>query len=239
LKYIHSAGVIFYTLKPASILVNSDCTIKLSDFGLCRSCTQRNDQLIIPLAESDSLPLIVTIGYRAPELLLESDHYGPKLDVWGVGCILAELLLRKPLFDFEQPSGDETIEQLRRIFDVLGTPSLEDIQCMGTPTSRKFVLSMPFQARPPWNVLFTNANPQALDLLERMLTFNPDRRATVEQCLEHVYLAEFHEPIDEPTCTTPIDFSFEQAPSDINHLRELLYEEALDYFHEKVPPCIL
>ena len=91
LKYIHTSGIIHRDLKPRNLLVNSNCDLKICDFGLARSINESH--------KTDNLTdYVTTRWYRAPELLLKYTNYTPAIDMWSVGCIFAELLNRKPLF---------------------------------------------------------------------------------------------------------------------------------------------
>lgn len=203
LKFIHSANVLHRDLKPGNILVNSNCDLAICDFGLSRG-----------VDPTDKLPMtdyVVTRWYRAPELLCETDAYGPSVDVWSAGCIFAELLGRRALF-----RGSSSREQLEVIMQRLGVRSesalrevrgmpvaraLEVLRCSGSSTSE----STPLAAR------FPGASPLALDLLSRMLQFDPARRITVQEALEHPYLTEMHADSREPVCGVTFDSAFERG----------------------------
>ena len=101
LKYVHTAGVLHRDLKPQNVLVNSDCSLKITDFGLGRAVDTEDD-------DQEKTPYVVTRWYRAPELLVDYRTYGAGVDVWSVGCIVAELLGRRPLF-----CGKNFAEQLK------------------------------------------------------------------------------------------------------------------------------
>jgi len=109
LKYLHSAGVVHRDLKPANILVKSDCSLRIADFGLARGRTNDDEELT---------EYVVTRWYRAPELILRSQTYTESVDVFALGCIMAELYLGRPIFP-----GISESDQLTRIVTVLGTPS--------------------------------------------------------------------------------------------------------------------
>ncbi|MGH0191165.1 UNVERIFIED_CONTAM: hypothetical protein FKN15_057597 [Acipenser sinensis] len=112
LKYLHSAGILHRDIKPGNLLVNSNCVLKICDFGLAR---------VEELDESRHMTQeVVTQYYRAPEILMGSRHYSNAIDIWSVGCIFAELLGRRILFQAQSP-----IQQLDLITDLLGSPSLE------------------------------------------------------------------------------------------------------------------
>ncbi|CAI5689510.1 unnamed protein product [Oreochromis niloticus] len=112
LKYLHSAGILHRDIKPGNLLVNSNCVLKICDFGLAR--VEESDESRHMTQE------VVTQYYRAPEILMGSRHYSNSIDIWSVGCIFAELLGRRILFQAQSP-----IQQLDLITDLLGTPSME------------------------------------------------------------------------------------------------------------------
>jgi len=188
LKYIHSMGVVHRDLKPSNILVNEKCDLKIADFG-----TGRKLSVHLTLMES-----VTTRWYIAPEGLFSSSNYDKAVDIWSVGCIFGELIGGRPLFQ-----GKENLEQVRVIVDVLGTPTAEDFEAMGNPGLKNFILKeLPSKTKIPFSELFQDADPLAIDLLDKMLVYNPKKRITVEQALEHPFLGELHDPEDEPTCTT-------------------------------------
>merc|ERR1719334_1273961 len=130
LKYIHSAGVIHRDLKPENILINGyDCNLKITDFGLARGVFKDEQNLT---------EYVVTRWYRAPEVMCSARQYDEKVDEWSVGCIFVELLLRKPLFP-----GKNHIEQLQRIFEVLGTPPRNTMDWIKSPEAKQWVKGMP------------------------------------------------------------------------------------------------
>jgi len=224
LKCIHSAHVVHRDLKPSNLLVNSDCSIKICDFGLSRGIYPESTD------EEYTVQYVTTKWYRAPEVLLSSSNYGLAIDMWAVGCIFAELLQRRPLFPGDD-NEDEHIQQLKLITDLLGTPSPTDVQLIGTEQSRKYILSLPHKPRVSFEQVLPQAMPEAIDLLRKMLVFDPNRRITVEEALEHPYLSELHDPNDEPVASETFDFSFERAPMEKEFLRELIYKE-ITSFHK-------
>ncbi|PWZ01542.1 Pkinase-domain-containing protein [Testicularia cyperi] len=187
LKPMHCADVIHRDLKPSNILLNANCDLKVCDFGLARS---------VLTADQDTgfmTEYVATRWYRAPEIMLTFKQYTKAIDVWAVGCILAEMLSGKPLFP-----GRDYHQQLSYILDVLGTPTLEEFNNINSRRSRDYIRSMPFRKRKDFRALFPKATPEAIDFLEKTLTFDPRNRITVEQCLEHPYLSAYHDPDDEP-----------------------------------------
>lgn len=214
LKYIHSANVLHRDLKPGNLLVNADCELKICDFGLARGYS--ND----PQRDAGFMTeYVATRWYRAPEIMLSFRGYTKAIDVWSVGCILAELLLGKPFF-----KGQDYVNQLCLILEFLGTPSEETLQRIGSQRAQDFVRSLPKFQKIPFSQVFTTANPEALDLLERMLTFDPADRITVDEALAHPYLRIWREPSEEPVCETEFDFSFEEV-DDMETMRVMITEE--------------
>ena len=217
LKYIHSANVLHRDLKPGNLLVNADCELKICDFGLARGFSEHPDQ------SGFMTEYVATRWYRAPEIMLSFQNYTKAIDIWSVGCILAEMLGSKVLFP-----GRDYVHQLNLILNVLGTPSEETIRSIGSPRAQDYIRSLPRMPKVPFHRIYPNASQHALDLLERMLDFDPTKRITVEKALEHPYLANYHEPEDEPTCP-PFDFAFESA-NRIDDLRMLIMEEINTYY---------
>eukprot|EP00696_Hemimastix_kukwesjijk_P019805 gnl/Hemi2/9186_TR3196_c0_g4_i3.p1 gnl/Hemi2/9186_TR3196_c0_g4~~gnl/Hemi2/9186_TR3196_c0_g4_i3.p1 ORF type:complete len:442 (-),score=113.23 gnl/Hemi2/9186_TR3196_c0_g4_i3:229-1356(-) len=221
LKYIHSANILHRDLKPSNLLLNGNCDLKICDFGLARIMSSPQQG---PTGPNQMTEYVATRWYRAPEVIL-SDEYSKAIDVWSVGCILAELLGRKPLFP-----GKDHIHQLNLITEFLGTPSEEDIQAVVSDKAQRYVRSLPKTNKIPFSELYPSSNPLALDLLERMLTFNPHQRITVEETLEHPYLRSLHDPSDEPVCGSVFTFEFENQRLTKEGIRELIWEE-IKKFH--------
>ncbi|KAK9352782.1 kinase-like domain-containing protein [Lipomyces doorenjongii] len=218
LKYIHSANVLHRDLKPGNLLVNADCELKICDFGLARGFSADPAENAGFLTE-----YVATRWYRAPEIMLSFQSYTKAIDVWSVGCILAELLGGKPFF-----KGHDYVDQLNQILRYLGTPSSETLSRIGSQRAQEYVRSLPYMPRVPFSKLFPTANPQALDLLSRMLAFDPAERVTVQEALEHPYLSVWHDPADEPECPTTFDFSFEAVDS-VDEMRDMIMQEVMDF----------
>ena len=170
LKYMHSADVLHRDLKPSNLLLNAECHIKVADFGLARS---------IASTEDDTPPMltdyVATWWYRAPEILLGSTKYTKGVDMWSLGCILAELLLGKPFFP-----GTSTLNQLDRIMEVTGRPSQDDIDAIQSSLASTMLESLPAtKPKPLWDI-FPTASDDAIDLLKKLLQFNPKKWLTAQ-----------------------------------------------------------
>uniref|UniRef100_A0A3Q2D395 mitogen-activated protein kinase n=1 Tax=Cyprinodon variegatus TaxID=28743 RepID=A0A3Q2D395_CYPVA len=214
LKYIHSANVLHRDLKPSNLLINTTCDLKICDFGLARIADPVHDHTGF-LTE-----YVATRWYRAPEIMLNSKGYSKSIDIWSVGCILAEMLTNKPIFP-----GKHYLDQLNHILGILGSPTQEDLNCIINVKARNYLLSLPHKPRLPWDTLFPKADPKALDLLHRMLTFNPNNRITVEEALAHPYLEQYYDPTDEPIADEPFDFRTELDDLPKEKLKQMIFEE--------------
>jgi len=210
LKYIHSANVLHRDLKPSNILLNANCDLRICDFGLARTSSEKEYMT----------EYVVTRWYRAPELLLSCAEYTAAIDIWSCGCIFAELLGRKPLFP-----GRDYVHQLNLITRVLGTPSDEDLAFVDSEKAKGYLKAMPPCQRIVLGKYFPHANPLALDLIDRMLQFNPHKRISVEQALEHPYFSGLHDPNDEPMCPGQFYFPLEEGHLTGEQIKYLVFED--------------
>jgi mitogen-activated protein kinase 15 len=167
---MHSANLLHRDLKPSNLLLNSECHVKVADFGLARS---------LDCKDPDQTPLltdyVATRWYRAPEILLGSNKYTKGVDMWSLGCILAELLLGKPIYP-----GTSTLNQLDRVMEITGRPTPEDIEAINSPLAQTMLESLPPTKPKKLRDIFPTASDDALDLLKNLLQFNPAKRLTAE-----------------------------------------------------------
>ncbi|KXN71419.1 Pkinase-domain-containing protein [Conidiobolus coronatus NRRL 28638] len=217
LKYIHSANVIHRDLKPGNLLVNSDCELKICDFGLARGFSMG------PETGGVMTEYVATRWYRAPEIMLSYQCYSQAIDMWSVGCIFAELMGGRPLF-----KGRDYVDQLKQILGTLGTPDDQTLQRMGSDRAQEYIKSLPRMQKVPFQQIYPKATPAAIDLLERLLDLDHTRRITAQEALAHPYLASHHQPDDEPTHDQIFDFSFESVES-MDEMRNMIVQEVIDF----------
>lgn len=209
LKYMHSANVIHRDLKPSNLLLNSNCELKICDFGLARGLEEKQE-----LTE-----YVVTRWYRAPEIMLSCQKYSKAIDVWSVGCIFAELLNRRPIFP-----GDNYIHQLKLIHATLGSPTDQDLHFVTSAKARRFMKSQKFRKRQNFARLYPTAVADAVTLLQAMLVFDPKKRITVEQALKHPHLESLHCEEDEPGAPCLFNFDFDKNLNK-EEIRMLVFED--------------
>lgn len=215
LKYIHSADVLHRDLKPGNLLVNADCELKICDFGLARGFSEDVEQNTGFMTE-----YVATRWYRAPEIMLSFTNYTKAIDMWSVGCILAELLGGKPLF-----RGKDYVDQLNQILLILGTPKESTLTKIGSARAQAYVKSLPYMRKVEYSEILPTANPLALDLLEKMLTLDPYERITVNEALEHPYFQVWHDPQDEPECQVKFDFKSFETIDDLETMKQIIIDE--------------
>jgi serine/threonine protein kinase len=217
LKYIHSANVLHRDLKPSNLLLNGNCDLQICDFGLARGIKHKD-------VDYELTEYVVTRWYRAPEVMCSCSDYDEKLDVWSVGCIFAELHGRKPLFP-----GDDYIKQMNLIFQTLGTPQGEDLLAISNERALEYIKGLKKCPKVPFSTLYPKANPNALDLMEKLLKFNPANRISVEQALAHPYFKGLHNPKYEPTCQTPFNFEFESTCETKQEIQDHMWQEIYSF----------
>ncbi|XP_026386850.1 mitogen-activated protein kinase 9-like isoform X2 [Papaver somniferum] len=221
LKYIHSANVFHRDLKPKNILANADCKLKICDFGLARVSFNDAPSAIF------WTDYVATRWYRAPELCGSFfSKYTPAIDIWSIGCIFAELLTGKPLFP-----GKNVVHQLDLMTDLLGIPSTESVARIRNEKARRYLSGMWKKPPVPFTQKFPKVDPLALNLLERLLAFDPKDRPSAEEALADPY---FHglANVDREPSTQPIskfEFEFERRKLSKEDVRELIYREILEY----------
>ena len=228
LKFMHSGMLLHRDMKPSNLLLNSECQVKIADFGLARSLEHQDD--------AHMTEYVATRWYRAPGILLGSVHYTYGVDMWSIGCILGELIGGKPMFP-----GTSTLNQLERVMEISGRPSDEDKAAIQSPHAATMLDSIPAMKQKPLAELYPQASKDALDLMERTLYFNPDKRLSAEDALPssakdkdgrpltcHPYVAKFHDPANEPVLAAPVRIPIDDNTKfSIAEYRDKLYGEVV------------
>jgi|UniRef100_A0A7S4LAC8 mitogen-activated protein kinase 15 len=219
LKFLHSAELLHRDIKPSNLLLNSECHMKLCDFGLARSIAALESEQAVKPVLTD---YIATRWYRGPEILLGSTKYTKGIDIWSVGCILGELLAGKPMFP-----GTSTMNQLERIIAVTGRPTEKDIASINSPFADTMLENLGTVQQRTWSELFPRAPADAIDLMKKLLVFNPNKRPTAQEALKHPYVSLFHNN-DEPVSDHPILIAFnDDMKYTVNEYREKLYSDII------------
>ena len=190
LEYLHRKGVLHRDIKAANILISKSGDLKLADFGLARFFERRKTQ--------DYTNRVVTIWYRSPELLLGETQYGPAIDIWSAACVLIELFTRSAIF----PGDGSEINQLDKIYSVLGTPSRGEWP--GMLELQWYALLRPTVRHPSIFVEKYSklVSPEAFELLQMMFAYDPTSRPTATDILAHPYFTA-----EEPMPERPVELA--------------------------------
>eukprot|EP00696_Hemimastix_kukwesjijk_P014746 gnl/Hemi2/28792_TR9546_c0_g1_i1.p1 gnl/Hemi2/28792_TR9546_c0_g1~~gnl/Hemi2/28792_TR9546_c0_g1_i1.p1 ORF type:complete len:388 (+),score=25.08 gnl/Hemi2/28792_TR9546_c0_g1_i1:169-1332(+) len=195
--HMHKNGIFHRDIKPENILIKNE-SLKLADFGSCKGIYSRP-----PYTE-----YISTRWYRAPECILTDGYYGYKMDLWGVGCVMFEVMSLYPLFP-----GKNELDQIQRIHDIVGTPKPEVLRKI----KRRPAMRIRFPQRHASGLsrLLPHASPEFVDLITKLLAYDPEARYSAGQALRHPYFADLREaegraatverPLNSNEKHTPID----------------------------------
>ncbi|CAD7676986.1 unnamed protein product [Nyctereutes procyonoides] len=237
LKYIHAAGIIHRDLKPGNLAVNEDCELKILDFGLARQ------------ADSEMTGYVVTRWYRAPEVILNWMRYTQTVDIWSVGCIMAEMITGKTLF-----KGSDHLDQLKEIMKVTGTPPAEFVQRLQSAEvtwelgagsgagpglwrgpspflpekAKNYMKGLPELQKKDFASILTNASPLAVNLLEKMLVLDAEQRVTAAEALTHPYFESLQDTEEEPKAQK-YDESFDDVDRTLDEWKRVTYKEVLSF----------
>lgn len=193
IAFCHSHRVLHRDLKPQNLLIDKTGKLKLADFGLARAFG-------IPVRHYTHE--VVTLWYRAPEILLGARKYSTPVDIWSIGCIFAEMVMRAPLFP-----GDSEIDQLHKIFNALGTPN--DVMWEGVSDLPDFSTRFPNWPQRSIGQTVKNLDSLGLDLLSQMLIYDPSKRITAGAALSHPYFDALDRATFRPLDGSPL---FDKLP---------------------------
>ncbi len=176
--FCHEHRVLHRDLKPQNLLINKKGELKLADFGLARAFG-------IPVRSYSHE--VVTLWYRAPDVLMGSRKYSTPIDIWSAGCIFAEMSTGRPLFP-----GSSVSDQLNRIFKIMGTPNEE----VWPGVSELPDYKQDFPQYPPQNLsaLIQGLDEKGLNLLSRMLQYDPNQRISAQAAMKHPYFDDVKIP---------------------------------------------
>uniref|UniRef100_A0A8C0VC89 mitogen-activated protein kinase n=1 Tax=Cyanistes caeruleus TaxID=156563 RepID=A0A8C0VC89_CYACU len=199
-------------LKPGNLAVNEDCELKILDFGLARH------------TDSEMTGYVVTRWYRAPEVILNWMHYTQTVDIWSVGCIMAEMITGRPLF-----KGNDHLDQLTEIMKVTGTPTQDFVQKLHSQDVSILICQLIFH----WNwvcdlntlLVFCAI---AVNLLEKMLVLDAEKRVTAAEALMHPYFEPVHDP-EEEIEAEKYDDTFDNMDLPLDEWKRITYKEILNF----------
>lgn len=211
MAYLHSCNVVHRDLKPRNLLVNGNCTLKVADFGLSRIYNESNQTKMLAMTE-----YVTTRWYRAPEILVGFPIYGKQVDIWAIGCILGELILRFPIFP-----GKDSKHQFSLIVERLGKPKKSFCSQARKAYFKKLLDSMIEREIEDMDIQFSGATKPGVELLKKCLEFDPAYRITAEEALQENYFK----------FSRSMGFKVEQLDID---LREFLFEEDQQNSTEKL-----
>ncbi|XP_050933721.1 mitogen-activated protein kinase 12 isoform X1 [Lates calcarifer] len=241
LKYIHSAGIIHRDLKPGNLAINPDCELKILDFGLARQ------------ADAEMTGYVVTRWYRAPEVILNWMHYtqtgklsyilqnisagvrgkirfsgkadvcSVAVDIWSAGCIMAEMLLGKPLF-----KGSDHLDQLREIMKITGTPTADFVLKLQSQDAKNYIRNLPKVPKKDLHSVFSKASSNAVCVLEKMLLLDPEQRVSASEALELPFFSEFRDT-EEETEALPYDQTMDNTDLPLDQWKRHTFTEILTF----------
>ena len=189
LKTCHSNCVLHRDIKPANVFITKDNIVKLGDFGLARKMYKERN-----VKYSSG---VITLYYRAPELLMGSKNYGPEVDIWSVGCVFFEMITKDLLFRSPRDSLNRGLAQLERIFEICGTPNFEEWpEAENFDIIKKIKEPKPNKLKAILHEKIPSEYSEIIDLIEGMLQLSPSKRITAEEAYNHPFFQKFDDNIN-------------------------------------------
>lgn len=190
LDFMHRNGIFHRDIKPENILLR-DNNVKLADLGSCKGVYSKP-----PFTE-----YISTRWYRSPECLLTDGYYNYKMDIWGLGCVFFEMLTLTPLFP-----GDDELDQVNKINQILGSPSDELFEKFVKNSAHRQDFNFEYQKGTGINKFLTHVSSQCVELIQKMLTYDPDLRYTAKQCISHPYFEDLVKQDEKVAKMNPLTY---------------------------------
>eukprot|EP00116_Pleurobrachia_bachei_P005953 sb/3466215/ len=197
LEYLHKHWILHRDIKPNNLLIDSNGVLKITDFGLARTFGS---------PDKNYSHVVVTRWYRAPELLFGATSYGTGVDIWAVGCVIAELLQKNPFLP-----GESDLNQLQQIFETLGTPTEEDWP--GLTDLPDYIAFKPCPGIPLGDI-FVAADDHTIRILQDMFRFDPNKRINCTQALNSPYFFSDPKPTHPEELPVLKDWDKETSPSE-------------------------
>ena len=231
--FLHTAGIAHRDIKPQNILVNDNCDTVLCDFGLARE-----------ISESNMTVYVETRWYRAPELIMGLSVYDESVDIWSLGCVMAEMLMdrrnRTPLW-----RGANAKDQIDKILCTMGVPAAASMDSIAPSPAFSYLTRMRSHSMVPKTSQLAQkfpkgTNTDAIDLLNKMLSVLPCDRISAKECLDHPFFSDIREKASEHRCPKvyedqDLEFVYDWSiPAEEKKARldEMLYEEMLKFHPE-------
>uniref|UniRef100_A0A8C3LW04 mitogen-activated protein kinase n=1 Tax=Chrysolophus pictus TaxID=9089 RepID=A0A8C3LW04_CHRPC len=185
--------------------------LQILDFGMARH------------TDSEMTGYVVTRWYRAPEVILNWMHYTQTVDIWSVGCIMAEMIMGRPLF-----RGNDHLDQLKEIMKITGTPSQDFVQKLKSQAAKNYIKSLPKVQKKDFASVLKHASPLAVNLLENMLVLDVEERVTAAEALMHPYFEAIHDPEEEIEAEKYYE-TFDNMDLTLDEWKRVTYKEILNF----------
>ena len=238
MHFLHSSSIIHRDLKPSNILINwENCHVRICDFGLARSLADNHED---GLDDGALTTYVATRWYRAPELILGSSYYEESVDTWAVGCILGEMIRSRPMF-----SASDTISQLEKVLELTGLGS--DLSHIVSESSKQLIASLQFpkkgtKIRDVSQMLGPGATVEEIDIVTRCLQFDPKKRPTMKELMQHSYFSKIRNfALEQPgqyAIKIPLDVKTHTKKKSMEEYRSGVFEIAAKFEEDRKIPLI-